>query len=281
MERHTTAVPLAVGDPSPKRALVEALAPLRAEPARSAVLLDVDGTLAPIVRHADDAQVPEPTRAPLIAIARRYGLVACVSGRRATIARRIVALGSITYVGNHGAEVLRGGATEIDVDPEVARWTERINAFAAAAWTDDLHRLRVRTEDKEAIRAYHWRGAPDEAAAEAGVRELARRAEADGLVTHWGRKVLEVRPPVQLDKGHGIRRLLRDAGMSAAVYVGDDRTDLDAFTGLRDLVDEGRLEHALCVGVRSEETPAELEAQSDMLVDGPNGVRELLQALAA
>jgi trehalose 6-phosphate phosphatase len=281
MERHTTAVPLAVGDPSPKRALAEALAPVRAEPARSAVLLDVDGTLAPIVRHADDAQVPEPTRVPLIAIARRYGLVACVSGRRATIARRIVALGSITYVGNHGAEVLRGGATEIDVDPEVARWTERINAFAAAAWTDDLHRLRVRTEDKEAIRAYHWRGAPDEAAAEAGVRELARRAEADGLVTHWGRKVLEVRPPVQLDKGHGIRRLLRDAGMSAAVYVGDDRTDLDAFTGLRDLVEEGRLEHALCVGVRSEETPAELEAQADMLVDGPSGVRELLQALAA
>jgi len=281
MERHTTAVPLAVGDPSPKRALAEALAPLRAEPSRSAVLLDVDGTLAPIVRHADDAQVPEPTRVPLIAIARRYGLVACVSGRRATMARRIVALGSITYVGNHGAEVLRGGATEIDVDPEVARWTERINAFADAAWTDDLHRLRVRTEDKEAIRAYHWRGAPDEAAAEAGVRELARRAEADGLVTHWGRKVLEVRPPVPLDKGHGIRRLLRDAGMSAAVYVGDDRTDLDAFTGLRELVEEGHLEHALCVGVRSEETPAELQAQADMLVDGPSGVRELLQALAA
>jgi trehalose 6-phosphate phosphatase len=281
MGRHTTAVPLAVGDPSPKRALAEALAPLRAEPARSAVLLDVDGTLAPIVRHADDAQVPEPTRLPLIAIARRYGLVACVSGRRATIARRIVALGSITYVGNHGAEILRGGATEIEVEPEVARWTERVNAFADAAWTDDLHRLRVRTEDKQAIRAYHWRGAPDEAAAEAGVRELARRAEAQGLVTHWGRKVLEVRPPVQLDKGHGIRRLLRNADMSAAVYVGDDRTDLDAFTGLRDLVDDGRLEHALCVGVRSDETPPELEAQADVLVDGPNGVRGLLQALAA
>jgi trehalose 6-phosphate phosphatase len=254
---------------------------VRAEPAQSAVLLDVDGTLAPIVRHADDAHVPEPTRVPLIAIARRYGLVACVSGRRAATARRIVALGSITYVGNHGAEVLRGGATEPEVDPEVARWAQRINAFADAAWTDELHRLRVRTEDKQAIRAYHWRGAPDEAAAEAAVRKLARRAEDEGLVVHWGRKVLEVRPPVQIDKGHGIRRLLRDAGVSAAIYVGDDRTDLDAFGGLRDLVDEGRLDRALCVGVRSEETPPELEAQSDVLVDGPNGVRHLLQALAA
>ncbi len=73
------------------------------------MLLDVDGTLAPIVRHADDAHVPDSTRTPLIAVARRYGLVACVSGRRAATARRIVSLGSIHYVGNHGAELLRGG----------------------------------------------------------------------------------------------------------------------------------------------------------------------------
>ena len=100
--------------------LSEALAPLRADPAHSAVLLDVDGTLAPIVRRAEDAHVPEPTRAPLIAVARRYGLVACVSGRQATTARRIVSLGSITYVGNHGAEILRGGRTEVERDPGVA-----------------------------------------------------------------------------------------------------------------------------------------------------------------
>src|SRR6201747_1559067 len=100
--------------------LDDVLAPLLADPGRAAVLLDIDGTLAPIVRHADDAHVPEPTRLPLIAIAKRYGLVACVSGRRATTARRIVSLGSITYVGNHGAEILRGGATEVELDPEVA-----------------------------------------------------------------------------------------------------------------------------------------------------------------
>ena len=68
---------------SPAATLVEALGPVRAEPARSAVLLDIDGTLAPIVRHADDAHVPEATRAVLIEVSRRYGLVGCVSGRRA------------------------------------------------------------------------------------------------------------------------------------------------------------------------------------------------------
>ena len=261
--------------------LAEHIEPLRADPSRSAVLLDVDGVLAPITRHADDAHVPEPTRVALIAVARRYGLVACVSGRRAATARRIVSLGSITYVGNHGAEVLRGGATAVELDPEVAAWSERIARFADETWTEKLDRLRVRAEDKDVIRAYHWRGAPDEAAAEEGVREVAERAEEAGFVIHWGRKVLEVRPPVDLNKGRGVEHLLADAHLDAALYAGDDKTDLDAFEGLRKLVAESRLQSAVCVGVRSDETPAELETQSDVLVDGPAGVRALLAALVA
>jgi trehalose 6-phosphate phosphatase len=262
--------------------LSEAIAPLRADPARAGILLDIDGVLAPIVRHADDAHVPEPTRAPLIAVARRYGLVACVSGRQATTARRIVSLGSITYVGNHGAELLRGGATDVELDPEVAKWAPRVREFAEEAWNDRLRRLRVRAEDKDVIRAFHWRGAPDEDAAELEIRGIAERAEAAGLVTHWGRKVLEIRPPVALDKGRGVRRLIEETlPIEAAAYVGDDTTDLDAFAALEALVEEGRLRSALRVGVRSEETPADLEAQADLLVDGPIGVRALLHALAA
>jgi trehalose 6-phosphate phosphatase len=255
------------------------LEPLRADPARSGVLLDVDGTLAPIVRHADDAAVPEPTRALLIQVARRYGCVACVSGRQASVARQIVSIGSIAYIGNHGVELLRPGGTEVEIDREVAAWEGRIRRFAHDADDDELHRLRVRSEDKRAIAAFHWRGAPDEEAAARAVRQVASRAESAGLRTHWGRKVLEVRPPVDIDKGRGIRRLLRDADLKAAVYVGDDRTDVDAFEGLRTLVEQGRLGSAACVGVRSDETPRELEEAADTLVDGTAGVRELLEAL--
>src|SRR5919199_2351961 len=243
--------------------LSEALEPLRADPSRAGVLLDVDGTLAPIVRHADDAAVPEATRTKLIEVAKRYALTACVSGRQATIARRIVSIGSIAYVGNHGIELLRPGGTEVELDREVAAWEQRIRRFAAEADTEELHRLRVRSEDKRAIAAFHWRGAPDEEAAEAAVRRVAERAESSGLATHWGRKVLEVRPPVEIDKGRGIRRLLRDADLAAAVYVGDDRTDVDAFAGLRTLVEQGRLGTAACIGVRSDETPRELEEAAD------------------
>jgi trehalose 6-phosphate phosphatase len=266
----------------PTATLPDALAPLTADPGRAAVLLDIDGTLAPIVRHADDAHVPEPTRVPLIAIAKRYGLVACVSGRRATTARRIVALGSITYVGNHGTEILRGGQTEPEVNPEVAAWGRRVREFAEEQMRrEDLHRLRVRPEDKDVIFGFHYRGAPDEEAAEAAVRDLAQRAEDAGFATHWGRKILEVRPPVELHKGLGIDRLLEHADVDVALYAGDDRTDIDAFNALRSAVSAGKLREAVCVGVRSDETPPELEAAADLLVDGPLGVRAVLELLAA
>jgi trehalose 6-phosphate phosphatase len=264
---------------SPAATLVEALEPIRADPTRSAVLLDIDGTLAPIVRHAADAHVPEATRSLLIEIARRYCVVGCVSGRRASTARQIVAIGTIAYVGNHGGELLRPRATSPEVDPELASWTARVREFAARVYTGEHQRLRVRSEDKEAIAAFHWRGAPDEAAAEQAVKEIAQHAEQEGFAVHWGRKVLEVRPPVVLDKGLGVATLLRDGDVDAAVYVGDDTTDIDAFRGLRSLVDAGALSSALCVAVSSDEAPPGLAQAADLTVDGPSGVRELLEAL--
>jgi trehalose 6-phosphate phosphatase len=255
--------------------LAEALQPLRAEPARSAVLLDVDGTLAPIVRHASDAQMPEATRSLLIAVAKRYGTVACVSGRRATVARGIVAIGSIAYVGNHGCELLAPGATGVVIDEDVAPWTGRIQQFARSADSREAQRLRVRVEDKGPIVGFHWRGAPNEDAARAAVADIERAARAEGLATHWGRKVLEVRPPVPIDKGRGIARLLGEREHVAAVYVGDDMTDLDAFRALRELMGDA----AVCVGVLSDETPEDLEREADVMVEGPIGVRRLLDGL--
>ena len=258
--------------------LVEALAPLRADPAHSALLLDVDGTLAPIVRHAEDAAVPESTRSLLTDATRRFGMVACVSGRRAADARRIVSIGPINYVGNHGAELLRAGRVEPEIEGEFVHWARRIQAFAREH-EPDLRRSRIRLEDKGPIVAFHWRGSPDEGIAQAELSMVAGAAEKAGLKPHWGRKVLEIRPPARIDKGVGIVRLLRDADMDAALYAGDDTTDLDAFRGLRELVDGGRLGRAVLVGVRSDETPPGIEREADVLVDGPRGVVGLLEAL--
>jgi trehalose 6-phosphate phosphatase len=264
---------------SPAATFVEALEPLRSDPSRAAVLLDIDGTLAPIVRHAADAHVPEATRTLLIEIAKRYRVVGCVSGRRAATARQIVAIGTIAYVGNHGGELLRPRATRPEVDPELAAWTARMRDFASRVFSSEHQRVRVRTEDKDTITAFHWRGAPDEEAAAAAVREIARLAQEEGFAVHWGRKVLEVRPPIVLDKSLGIATLLRGGPVTAAMYVGDDTTDLDAFRGLRALVKSGTLASAVCVAVGSDEAPEELALQADLTVDGTSGVRELLGAL--
>ncbi len=270
---------------SPAATLMEALEPLRSDPLHSAVLLDIDGTLAPIVRHAEDAHVPEATRTLLIEIAKRYAVVGCISGRRASTARQIVAIGSIAYVGNHGGELLAPGATSAIVAPELAQWTERVQRFARSAYTQERMRLRIRMEDKGAIVALHWRGVPDEDTAAAAVAELARTAEQEGFAVHWGRKVLEVRPPVSFDKSVGIEQLLRlsaEGGgepLSGAVYVGDDVTDLDAFRGLRELAARTELKTVVCVAVSSEEAPPELVERADLVVDGQSGVRGLLEAL--
>src|SRR4029079_2609724 len=131
--------------------LEEFLEPLRRAPRRSAVLLDVDGVLAPIVAQPEDAHMPETTRRPLIEVARRYGTVACASGRRASDARRIVALGSIAYLGSHGSEVLKPGTIAPELDSELQAWTRRVQAFAHDAYGEKLRRLRIRLEGKEAI----------------------------------------------------------------------------------------------------------------------------------
>ena len=263
----------------PSATVEELLQPLRDASERSAVLLDVDGVLAPIVQQPDDAHMPETTRRPLIEVARRYGVVACVSGRRASDARRIVSLGSIAYLGSHGSEVLRPGAIAPELDRELQAWTRRVQGFMREAFSEDLRQLRVRLEDKEAIAALHWRGVPDEDSAEQAIRAVAARAESQGYKTHWGRKVLEIRPPVRIDKGAGIVSLLRDDDHDAAIYIGDDRTDLDAFRGLEELVDMGRVQTAIRIGVRSDEGPPELEREADAMVEGTDGVRTVLQSL--
>jgi trehalose 6-phosphate phosphatase len=259
---------------------LEALAPLRESPARAAIFLDIDGTLAPIVDQPSDARVPERTRQLLSTLARRYGAVACVSGRRASEARALVGVGSISYLGSHGTELLRAGSPEPVLDPALEDWRGRMNEFGRHAETADLRRLRVRLEDKGPILAFHWRGAPDQEAARAAIDALATKAESAGLRTHWGRKVLEVRPPVRIDKGMGIRSFLDGHDVDSAMYVGDDATDLDAFRMLDQLVKDGALAHAIKVGVRSEEGPEAIVDDADLVLDGTGGVIELLELLA-
>jgi trehalose 6-phosphate phosphatase len=260
--------------------LAETLRPLTERPESAAVLCDIDGTLAPIVDRAEEAAVPEHTSRLLGRIARRYAVVACISGRGATEARRIVGVGGIAYAGSHGAELLLPGHGQAELVPAFATWADRVRKFALSKDTPELRMQRVRIEDKRAIFAFHWRGAPDEQAALSMVERIAAEAESDGFITHWGRKVLEVRPPVPISKGHAVRELMRRTPVSAALFGGDDATDLDVYDALGELRAQGEIQHAICVGVRSDEGPAAIVDRADLVVDGTPGFVQVLEVLA-
>jgi trehalose 6-phosphate phosphatase len=258
---------------------VEALRPITADPSRSALFFDVDGTLAPIVERAADAKVPKETSQLLGRLSRRYACVACISGRGAQDVRRLVGVGGIAYAGLHGAELLEPNTSKAVVLPEFAEFMSEVQGFAGGHDTPELRALRVRIEDKGPIMSFHWRGAPDDEAAHALVRRIAEDAEAEGLWTHWGRKVLEIRPPVPIGKDRAVRELLARKPARNALYAGDDVTDLDGFTAVRELVEQGELDSAVAIGARSDEGPREIVEEADLVVDGIEGMQQVLAEL--
>ncbi|HEV2791477.1 MAG TPA: trehalose-phosphatase [Solirubrobacterales bacterium] len=256
------------------------LEPLRSEPGRTAVLTDVDGTLAPIVERAEDAAVPAAAREALAALSERYALVGCISGRRAEEARRLVGLDSLAYAGNHGLELLMPGEDSPRPDPSIEGRESEAADFLATVDGERLAAVGLRREDKGPIQALHWRGSADEAAAESRAHEIVIEAGHAGLEPRWGRKVLELRPEGGGGKDGAVASLLADERLDRATYAGDDRTDLDAFRRLRQLHEEGRLTAAVCVGVLSAEAPAELAEESDLTVTGLDGWLAILEWLA-
>ena len=259
---------------------IAALEPLRRAPERTAILTDVDGTLAPIVERADEAAVPAAAREVLAALAERYALVGCISGRRAEEARRLVGLDTLAYAGNHGLELLLPGEEAPSTDPSVAGRETEAAKFLASLDGGRLETVGLRREDKGPIQALHWRGSVDEAGAESRAHEIANEAGKAGLEPRWGRKVLELRPLGGGGKDGAVASLLADEGLDRAAYAGDDRTDLDAFRRLRELAEEGRLSTAVCVGMLSAEGPAELAEECDVTVEGLDGWLAILEWLA-
>jgi trehalose-phosphatase len=234
---------------------MDALAALIADPAAAGLCFDVDGTLAPIVADPGAARVPDATRTELRRLAGRYALVACISGRTSEVARSIVGVPELTYVGEHGLELV----------PAAVEWSARIHAFGArAGWP---------VEEKPLSVAFHYRTAPDSADARAKLERVEAAARAEGLRTRWGRLVLEVLPPIEASKSTAVRHLLECHDLRRALYAGDDTTDLDAFGALDEL------EVAVRVAVVSDEGPPELRERADLIVESPAALAVLLAKL--
>jgi trehalose 6-phosphate phosphatase len=229
---------------------------LASAPGEAALVLDFDGVLAPIVPAPDDAYPPPETRHELERLADRYALVAVVSGRDGGDVRRRVGVDGLVYVGSHGLEL----------DPTVERWRRPIRDFAKhVEWRD--------TELKGISASFHFRNAVDESVARAELERVAMDAARAGLRARFGRKVLEVLPPLDANKGTAVRLLLSERGLDRALVAGDDTTDLDAFAALDGFTLGVR------VAVASDESPPALRAAADIVVLDPSEFLDLLKQL--
>ena len=229
-----------------------------AAPEEAAIFLDFDGVLAPIVDRPEDAYPPAETRAELARLAGRYALVAVVSGRA-------------------GDDVREPRRRRRDRVRRLARSRARSSGGplappdrglrGAAPWPPSQIELKGLSV------AFHYRDRDDEQAAVRELEELAEAAREEGLVARFGRKVLEVLPPVGSNKGTAVRHLLDGAGLGRALVAGDDITDLDAFLAVEEL------EHRIRVAVLADESPSLLADHAELVLGSTAEFLELLRRL--
>jgi trehalose 6-phosphate phosphatase len=245
----------------------------RRERIRSGIFLDFDGTISEIAPEPVGARLHPRARELLGQLSGMHPLC-IVSGRRVRDLVELVGLPHTHYVGVHGMEWWEAGREVPDPDAEACRpavekarreLEDRLTGHPGLVLEDKAYTLTI-----------HYR--QDPGAGEEVKRWAQEVAAKHGLVLREGRMAVELRPPVEVDKGTVVARLCVGWDLKRALYAGDDHTDLDAFRGLRRLMREGGFE-GIAVAVHSGETPVELVAVADIVVEGVEGLLDLLERL--
>ncbi len=238
---------------------------------------DIDGTLSPIVDTPDAATVTPLCRRYLEEISRRVEVVAAVSGRAPGVARRLVGLERLVYIGNHGLSWWRRGHEETLV--EALPYEEMIGQ-AKKDLTARLNLPGLILEDKGPILALHYRLSADHEATRLAIMDALAPWTTQGLRMREGRLVFELGPPLDVHKGTALALLMKTHNLSGILYLGDDLTDVDAFKVLRHWREEGKVSGA-AVAVANPERGPEVMEEADYWVDGVPGVEWLLAAIAS
>ncbi len=235
------------------------------------IFSDIDGTLAPIVRDPAAAAISPRAKELLERLMAAGVKVALVSGREINAARRIAGIEGAAYAGNHGLHLWLNGQEET---------TEAVQAYVAQA-RDVLTRIGairfpgVSLEDKGPVLAFHYRNAADETEARKAIMSTIERVgAANGFGLYEGRKVIELRPPLEINKGTAIVHLAERLGARSAIAIGDDMTDVDMFRGIEALRRAGL--PGASVAVWSDEASLDLLDSTDYFVTGVEGVEWLL-----
>lgn len=254
----------------------QTLEPIVSTP-RFGMLLDVDGTISPIVDDPNAAQITDRARAILNDLQDCLPLLAFVSGRAAADIHKRVGIEGGIYVGNHGMEQWVDG--EVRRNPAVVKYRPNIESAMAAA--EPLFPTGMWVEDKITTVSLHYRqtGDPQRVAADmkGPIREI---ATANDLDFFEGNMIFELRPPIKINKGSALTRLIAEYELEAAFFVGDDVTDSEAFEVARAIREAGTCQ-AYALGVESDYMPAVVAETADYLALGVGGVEDFLAFVLA
>ncbi len=248
------------------------------ERGRFGLISDVDGTLSEIAPSPQAARLSPDCRRELEKLRGELALVALVSGRGAADLRNMVAIPGLVYVGNHGLERLddAGVLPAPGLKDYPRRLREALATLEAELGTTGLH-----YEFKGLSAAIHYRTSMDPEAARKRILDaIDRLPQTAGLQILGNRRVVDLVPAGSTGKHGAVTALIHDYKLDSALYVGDDRTDIDACRAIREAAAGSDFE-GLTVAVLSREMPPELPAAADFTVHGVAGVAELLVRLTA
>ncbi|MBI4813687.1 MAG: trehalose-phosphatase [Methanobacterium sp.] len=244
----------------------------------TAIVTDVDGTISEIVPTPDEAMVTESMQNALIKLYEKFQLVAVVSGRSVLNAREMVGVEGLLYVGNHGMEFLKNN--HLSMDPQVEKYLPQIKKTGKKIKEGDLSRINgLIFEDKGICYSIHYRCSHSpENVREKILNTLQKDPECKNLNISEGRRLVELKPPVNCDKGTILNGIIDQYNLKKIIYLGDDITDSDAFNKLKELENEGKIEGAGIL-VRSSEIPSYVKKHSSFFVNDVDEVLKFFQWL--
>ncbi len=240
------------------------------------LLSDIDGTLSRIANDPAKAEVDPQIKAALLQLVRHFDVLGVVTGRSAAEAARLVDIDGVIHLGNHGMERLEDG--EVIVSSAAARYSESLKRVLDTARAN-IHEPLVYFENKGVTGSIHFRNAPDPGRAREEILSVVTPlVEHEGLRLSHGRMVVELRPPIDVNKGTALARIVDEFDLRSILFMGDDVTDLDAMRALARLREEGKVV-GFSVGVVGPETPDEVAEVSDYVVSGVEGVADFLEGV--
>jgi trehalose 6-phosphate phosphatase len=242
---------------------------------RFGILTDFDGTLVRFRPHPDTPSL-SPRMAQLAAtLTERLPLFSLISGRGAPELLELANVPGAVYVGNHGLEELKGD--DLHVAPEATAWAERLTTLHAQLGEPTIP--GVLYHNKRVTMSITYRRAADPATARMQLKTLLDEINQDyGFELFEGRYIWELKPPIHLNKGTAVARLIEEYQLDGAIFMGDDLTDIPGLEMIRELRALGRIK-GLAVAVLGETEVPAVPVAGDVIAHHVEDVEELLAAV--